>query len=93
MQFSRNALGELRAQTDARNVTTGFSYDLLGRMRARTALVDVDGGAADSVIDTWLYDPVNGVGELASSERKVNTATERSESHNYDAAGRLTSTV
>jgi hypothetical protein len=49
------------------------------------------------VLDSWTYDPINASnqtanGELATSQRTVNGAIERSQTRHYDTLARLTET-
>lgn len=55
VDFAHTALGQLRRQTDALGNRTTYSYDLLGRLKARD---DPDGKAR------WTYDAANGKGLL-----------------------------
>ncbi|MBS0577488.1 MAG: VCBS repeat-containing protein [Proteobacteria bacterium] len=91
--FGYDALGEVLTQTDARGVVTTTTYDVLGRPVRRFAHVDENGdGVADNVLDSWSYDPANGVGEVATSQRTVNAVVERSQSYTYDSLARLSQT-
>ena len=99
--FVYDALGEVVTGTDARGISTTTGYDALGRPSTRTAIVDVNGdGVADTVTDSWTYDALHGIGELATSQRMVypgqvvaNGAIERSQTHYYDTLARLSKTV
>jgi YD repeat-containing protein len=87
--FVYNALGEVTGQVDARGIATGMSYDVLGRPNARSASVDVTGdGVADTVADSWSYDPVNAKGAPLSSQRTINGQLERSTTSSYDSLAR-----
>jgi RHS repeat-associated protein len=87
--FVYNALGEVTGQVDARGIATGMSYDVLGRPNARSASVDVTGdGVADTVADSWSYDPVNAKGAPATSQRTINGQLERSTTSTYDPLAR-----
>ncbi|MES2669615.1 MAG: SpvB/TcaC N-terminal domain-containing protein [Pseudomonadota bacterium] len=87
--FAYNGLGEVLAQTDARGITTQLTYDLLGRPKTRTATVDVTGdNVADTVNDSWNYDPVNAKGAPANDARTINGTLERSTAQTYDALAR-----
>lgn len=87
--FAYNGLGEVLAQTDARGITTQLTYDLLGRPKTRTATVDVTGDSvADTVNDSWNYDPANAKGAPASDARTINGTLERSTAQTYDALAR-----
>jgi len=51
--------------------------------------VDVTGdNIADAVLDSWTYDPLNGVGKPATSQRTVNAAIERQQVFTYDTLAR-----
>jgi RHS repeat-associated protein len=70
--FTYDALGELLTRSDARGVLTTSGYDALGRIVRRTAVPPASaptGLASDTVLDTWSYDPANGVGQLATQKR------------------------
>lgn len=87
--FVYNALGEVTGQVDARGIATGMSYDVLGRPNARSASVDVTGdGIADTVADSWSYDPANAKGAPLSSQRTINGQLERSTTSAYDSLAR-----
>lgn len=87
--FAYNALGELLSQVDARGIVTEFAYDKLGRPLSRAATVDVTGdGAAETVLDSWAYDPVNALGQEASNQRTINGTLERRTATSYDALSR-----
>lgn len=87
--FAYNGLGEVLAQTDARGITTQLTYDVLGQPKTRTATVDATGdGVADTVNDSWNYDPANAKGAPASDARTINGALERSTTQTYDALAR-----
>ncbi len=87
--FVYNALGEVTGQVDARGIATGMSYDVPGRPNARSASVDVTGdGVADTVADSWSYDPVNAKGAPATSQRTINGQLERSTTSTYDPLAR-----
>jgi RHS repeat-associated protein len=87
--FAYNALGEVLAQSDARGIATTLSYDKLGRPKTRTASVDVTGDAvADTVADSWSYDPANAKGAPLGDQRTINGQLERSTTTTYDALAR-----
>ncbi len=87
--FVYNALGEVTGQTDARGIATQVGYDKLGRPYWRTATVDVTGdNVADTVNDSWTYDPLNAKGAPDASLRQINGATERWTGTAYDALAR-----
>ena len=101
-QFTYNGLGELQTQTDARGRVLTFQYDALGRNTERkTSGGDEFGSGANNwVLDTFVYDPPNARGQLASHRRDMtgtwgssgtpSTFTERKQSFVYNAQGRLT---
>jgi RHS repeat-associated protein len=87
--FTYNALGEVLTQTDARNIVNAFTYDKGGRKTRHTASIDVTGDAvADAIVDTWTFDPLNGIGALAESKRTVNGVLERQADTSYDTLAR-----
>jgi RHS repeat-associated protein len=87
--FAYNALGEVLAQTDARGIATTLSYDKLGRPKTRNATIDVTGdNIADTVADSWAYDPVGALGAPASDQRTINGVLERSTTQTYDSLAR-----
>lgn len=87
--FVYNALGEVTSQTDARGIATQVGYDKLGRPYWRTATVDATGdNVADTVNDSWTYDPLNAKGAPDASLRQINGATERWTGTAYDALAR-----
>jgi RHS repeat-associated protein len=87
--FVYDALGEVLSQTDARGIVTNSSYDKLGRPLARNATIDVTGdNMADSVADSWAYDPLYAIGAPATSQRLVNGAIERKQVYTYDTLAR-----
>jgi RHS repeat-associated protein len=87
--FLYDALGELLQQTDARNVVTTSRYDKLGRPISRSVSVDITGdNIADAIADSWTYDPLNGIGKPAISQRLVNAAIERKQVFTYDTLAR-----
>ena len=87
--FVYDALGEVTGQTDARGIATSMSYDKLGRPTGRTASVDVTGdNVADTVADSWTYDPTNAKGAPATQSRTINGSTERSTTTSYDTLAR-----
>ena len=87
--FAYNGLGEVLAQTDARGITTQLTYDLLGRPKTRTATVDVTGdNVADTVNDSWSYDPTNAKGAPGVAQRTIDGVLERSSTHFYDTLAR-----
>ncbi len=70
--FTYDALGELLTRSDARGVVTTSQYDALGRPVRRTAVPPASapaGLAGDTVLDTWSYDPANGIGQPAMQVR------------------------
>jgi len=96
--FSYDALGELTSQVDARGVvTTVTSRDALGRItrRQQVSPTGVTGLAAENLIDTWIYDPANGIGQVKSIARQRGAGTPPtnptwSESYAYDSGARPT---
>ncbi|MEQ1514311.1 MAG: RHS repeat-associated core domain-containing protein [Lysobacteraceae bacterium] len=87
--FAYNALGEVLAQSDARGIATTLSYDKLGRPVWRTATLDATGdGVADTVNDSWTYDPANAKGAPAANSRAINGMTERWTGTTYDSLAR-----
>lgn len=89
-----DALGEVKSQTDARSIVTSLTYDKLGRPTGRSASVDVTGDAvADSVVDSWTYDPTNAKGAPATQGRTINGTTERSTTTTYDTLARPSQTT
>ncbi len=87
--FAYNGLGEVLAQTDARGITTQLTYDVLGRPKTRTATVDATGdNVADTVNDSWNYDPANAKGAPEVAQRTINGVLERSSTHFYDTLAR-----
>jgi RHS Repeat. len=92
--FAYNALGEVTSQVDARGIAIGMAYDRLGRPTGRSATVEVTGdGVADTVVDSWTYDPANAKGAPAASLRQINGATERWTGLAYDALARPVQTT
>jgi len=89
--YTYNALGEVLTRRDARNVTTLFGYDKLGRTTSKSASVDVDAnGSPDSVVDTWLFDPPGALGQLWSATRQINAVLEKRSTYTYDTLARPT---
>lgn len=89
--YTYNALGEVLTHRDARNVTTLFGYDKLGRTTYKSASVDVDAnGSPDTVVDSWLFDPPGALGQLLTSQRQVNSAFDRRSTYTYDTLARPT---
>jgi RHS repeat-associated protein len=93
--YAYDALGELRTQTDARNVLTSVTgRDALGRMTARTITPNsaATGLSPLAYLDTWTYDPANAKGQLDTATRKrgipTGTNTVWQESTAYDVASR-----
>ena len=87
--FLYDGLGELMRQTDARGVVTDTRYDKLGRPSTRSVSIDITGdNVPDAIVDSWTYDPFNGVGKPASSQRLVNGAIERRQVFTYDTLAR-----
>ena len=92
--YAYDALGELRAQTDARGVITSLTgRDKLRCMTARTFTppgVVPAGLSPLAFLDTWTYDPANAIGQIDSATRQrgvsPNYATVWQESTAYDAA-------
>lgn len=91
--FTYDALGEVLTQTDAKNIVTSFAYDAVGRLKQRSASYDYDGIAGvDSVVDSWLFDPANAIGQEASHERTLNGTRLRRVTMAYDTLSRPIST-
>ncbi|MBN8888570.1 MAG: hypothetical protein J0I77_22850 [Rudaea sp.] len=98
--FTYNALGELQTQTDARNVTTTVTgRDVLGRVTQRKQISPTDKAwvAAENLLDTWTYDPANGVGQIATVSRRRGTENDPAssaevwkEQYTYNDASRPT---
>lgn len=87
--FTYNALGEVLTQTDARGIVNAFTYDKGGRKTQHTASIDLTGDAvADAIVDTWTYDPLNGLGALGQSKRTVNAVLETQADTSYDTLAR-----
>jgi RHS repeat-associated protein len=87
--FLYDALGELLQQTDARGVVTTSRYDKLGRPVSRSVSIDITGdNLPDAIVDSWSYDPLNGIGKPATSQRLVNNAIERQQVFSYDTLAR-----
>ncbi|TXI49875.1 MAG: hypothetical protein E6Q50_06025, partial [Lysobacter sp.] len=87
--FAYNGLGEVLNQTDARGIVTSMTYDKLSRPLTRNATIDVTGdNVADTVADSWSYDPANAKGALSVAQRAINSALERSTTTVYDALAR-----
>jgi len=87
--FLYNALGEVLSQTDARGIVTAMTYDTLGRPLTRNATIDVTGdNVADTVADSWSYDPANAKGAPLSESRSINGVSERTTTQTYDALAR-----
>ena len=76
--YTPNALGELVSQRDAKNQTTSFGYDLLGRLITRTEPEGV------STFTFGTSAAARNIGELASM-----SGPGYSESYTYDGARRL----
>ena len=81
--YSYNILGQLISQTDAKNQSTTFTYDVLGR---KTSKNSADG------ISTWTYDSAsNAIGSLAlesfESSSNNNTTSNKKE-YFYDTLSR-----
>ena len=75
--FVYNALGEVLSQTDARGIVTAMTYDKLSRPLTRTATIDVTGdNVADTVADSWSYDPANAKGAPLTESRSINGTVE-----------------
>ncbi|MBX3692640.1 RHS repeat-associated core domain-containing protein [Dokdonella sp.] len=71
--FTYDGFGQVLTQTDARNVTTTHTYDALGRLIQRTSTNPAGAGLpAESVRDTWEYDPpgANGGAGLLGVQRR-----------------------
>ncbi len=87
--FLYNALGEVLNQTDARGIVTAMTYDKLGRPLTRSATIDVTGdNVADTVADSWSYDPANAKGAPQSESRSINGVSERTTTQTYDNLAR-----
>lgn len=87
--YTDSALGEVLTRRDARNVTTLFCYDKLGRTTYKSASVDVDAnGTPDAVVDTWLFDPPGALGQLWSATRQINAVLEKRSTYTYDPLAR-----
>jgi len=78
-EYRYNALGELRYQKDATNITSVFNYDKIGRKSSQ-----VVGGETQR----WYYDSAVGYGKLRYDTRNGNNSYSRY--YNYDAQGRMT---
>lgn len=100
--FVINGLDEAVTQTDARGaVTTVTQRDALGRVRqlTRTPPVSLPAGMTNEVlVDEWVYDPVNGQGQLDSLLRKRGTTVGNAaqvwkEAYGYEATTRRPSTI
>ena len=78
-QYRYNALGELRYQKDATNVTSVFNYDKIGRKTSQVV---------GSETQRWYYDSVVGYGKLRYDTRNGNNSYSRY--YNYDTQGRVT---
>jgi len=79
--YTYNVLGELLSQTDAKNQTVTFRYDLLDRLVERQ---EPEGTT------TWEYDTApKGIGSLA----KLTSSSGYSETYRYDSFGRATETL
>jgi len=75
--FTPNALGETVSQTDAKNQTTTFEFDLLGRLKKR---IEPEG------VSEWIWDAsseITNIGRLTSV-----TGPGYSETYKYDSLGR-----
>ncbi|WP_159445361.1 RHS repeat-associated core domain-containing protein [Rhizobacter sp. OV335] len=78
-------LGQTRQQTDSKQQTTSFEFDVLGRMTRRLE-PDLD--------SRWEYDTAaNGTGELAETYTWAANAKDYRRVLSYDAVGRPSSTV
>ncbi len=88
--YDYNAYGELITQVSARNTTTSFQYDLLGRMTHR------DIGSNDHNTE-WIWDDPADVPERwTGALYQVNTTSPAgtvSRTHEYGAHGRVEKTV
>jgi len=100
--FSYSAFGELLSQTDARGVvTTVNSRDAIGRTTQQQQVwpASATGPSNENLLDSWTYDPVNGIDELASITRQRGTASPASnpqtwsESYTYDTSARQIATT
>jgi len=78
-QYRYNALGELRYQKDATNVTSVFNYDKIGRKTSQVV---------GSETQRWYYDSDAGYGKLRYDTRNGNNSYSRY--YNYDTQGRVT---
>jgi RHS repeat-associated protein len=78
--YACDALGQLLAQTDAKNQTVAMTYDVLGRMTHRAD--------ADSET-TWTYDTAeHGIGKLHTVAHTATGETDYSEEFAYDELSR-----
>ncbi|KQU76022.1 MULTISPECIES: polymorphic toxin-type HINT domain-containing protein [unclassified Rhizobacter] len=78
-------LGQTRQQTDSKQQTTSFEFDVLGRMTRRLE-PDLD--------SRWEYDTAaKGTGELAETYTWAANAKDYRRVHSYDALGRPSTTV
>jgi len=91
--FTYDALGEMLTQTDARGIVTSTSYDKLSRPLSRSVSMDITGdNVADVILDSWSYDPLNGIGKTAVAKRNVNGQLERKQTYIYDTLARSVET-
>ncbi|WP_018974452.1 IPT/TIG domain-containing protein [Rudaea cellulosilytica] len=101
--FTYDAFGEQLTQTDARSVVTTINgRDALGRVtqQQQVSLPSSAGLDPQNLLDTWTYDPVNGIGQVNTITRQRGTSatltlnpTTWSETYGYDSATRPTSTT
>lgn len=70
--FTYDAFGQLLTQTDARDAVVINQYDAIGRLIQRdgTNPASSAGPAQESVRDLWVFDPVNGNGQLDYQKRQ-----------------------
>ncbi len=106
--WTYDGLGNVLTQTDPRRmstllpgvISTTYSYDALGRRTGRIGSLDFDGAqaSAETVTDTWIYDPPVGTakGQLFQSSRSVyypaisTSVLEKRTTHEYDSLARRT---
>jgi len=69
--FTYDGFGQTLTSTDARNVVTSMTYDALGRMIQRSSTNPAGAGLpAESVLDSWAYDPPGNPGALDYAKRQ-----------------------
>ena len=94
--FNYDAFGQMVGQTDARNVATTMVYDVLGRMTNRSSSNPGGAGlAAESVYDSWMFDPAGGPGQLDYAKRSINSVFSQvwKEQYGYNATTRRPETT